>query len=225
MIFNLIIRSMLGALAFAVVLFGPAGTLIWPQGWIFLGLFIVCSIGIGVWLLRADPELLAARMQSPVSADQRLSDRIIIWAIMILFWSWFAVMALDAKRFGWSHVPLWAQILGAILVAGSFWGQVDVLRANSFAAVNVRVQSERGHTVASTGPYGIVRHPMYSYVILMMIGAPLLLGSLWGLLGLVVFVPLLAARAIGEEAVLMEGLDGYRAYAGRVRYRLLPGLW
>jgi protein-S-isoprenylcysteine O-methyltransferase Ste14 len=89
----------------------------------------------------------------------------------------------------------------------------------------VRLQKERGQTVISTGPYAVVRHPMYAYAVLLMIGAPLLLGSLWGLMGLVLFIPLLAARTLGEEVMLMEGLPGYREYAAKVRFRLLPGVW
>jgi protein-S-isoprenylcysteine O-methyltransferase Ste14 len=108
---------------------------------------------------------------------------------------------------------------------GAFYGWIGVLRANSFAAVTVRLQKERGQTVISTGPYAVVRHPMYSYAVLLMIGAPLLLGSLWGLLGVVVLLPLLAARALGEEVMLMDGLPGYREYAAKVRFRLLPGVW
>jgi protein-S-isoprenylcysteine O-methyltransferase Ste14 len=89
----------------------------------------------------------------------------------------------------------------------------------------VRLQQERGQTVATSGPYAVVRHPMYAYALLLMIGAPLLLGSLWGLLGLALFLPLLAARTLGEEAMLLEGLPGYRDYAARVRFRLVPGVW
>lgn len=208
-----------------IMLFLPAGTLAWPQGWIFLALFVGCSQATGLWLRKADPALLAERMKSPFSADQRPRDRVVIVAIMICLSAWLVFMPLDARRFGWSHTPLWAQVLGAALIAGAFWGWVGVLRANSFASVKVRVQQERGQTVISTGPYAVVRHPMYAYVLLLLIGAPLLLGSLWGLLGVGFVVPLLAARALGEEAVLMAGLPGYREYAGKVRFRLLPGVW
>ncbi len=101
-----------------------------------------------------------------------------------------------------------------------------MLRANSFAATTVRVQAERGQTVISTGPYAVVRHPMYGYALLLFGGAPLLLGSLWGLAAaLAVLLPLLAVRLLGEEAVLRDGLPGYRDYAARVRYRLVPGVW
>jgi protein-S-isoprenylcysteine O-methyltransferase Ste14 len=89
----------------------------------------------------------------------------------------------------------------------------------------LRVQEERGQIVISTGPYAIVRHPMYAYAMLLFLGAPLLLGSLWGLLGVVLFIPLLAARVLGEETMLLDGLPGYREYAAKVRFHLLPGMW
>src|ERR1700733_5436997 len=111
-------------------------------------------------------------------------------------------------------------MLGAALIAGAFYGWVGVLKTNSFASTTLRVQEERGQTVISTGPYAVVRHPMYAYSLLVFIGTPLLLGSLWGLLGVGLFLPLLAARVLGEEAMLIDGLPGYRQYAAKVRFRL-----
>jgi protein-S-isoprenylcysteine O-methyltransferase Ste14 len=220
-----IVQNLAFTVLLAVLLFLPAGTLAWPRGWIFLALFVGCSQATGVWLLKTDPALLSERMKSPLSADQRPRDRAIIVAIMVCLCAWIVFMPLDARRFGWSHTPPWAQVIGAALIVGAFLGWVSVLRANSFASVKVRVQRERGQTVISTGPYAVVRHPMYGYVLLLLIGTPLLLGSLWGLLGAVVVMPLLALRALGEEAVLMDGLPGYREYAAKVRFRLVPGIW
>ena len=219
------LANLAGNGVFCLLLFLPAGTLAWPQAWIFLALFNLCSQAIGLWLLKTNPELLAERMKSPLSANQRPRDRLVMAAILLFWCAWLGFMALDARRFGWSHTPLWAQVIGAALIVGAFWGWVGVLRANSFAAVTVRLQTERGQTVISTGPYAVVRHPMYAYALPLFIGMPLLLGSLWGLLGVVVVVPLMAARALGEEALLMAGLPGYREYAAKVRFRLLPGLW
>jgi len=223
------LKSLLSTLALNIViillLFVPAGTLAWPQAWIFLVVFNACSQAIGVWLLRTDPALLKARMQSPVGGDQRPRDRAIAIGIFLFFALWLVFMALDAERFGWSYVPVWGQAIGLLLILAAFWGWVGVLRANSYAATTVRVQAERGQTVISTGPYAHVRHPMYSWSLALMIGMPLMLGSLWGLLGLTVAVPLLAARALGEEEVLFGGLPGYPDYAAKVRWRLVPGLW
>jgi protein-S-isoprenylcysteine O-methyltransferase Ste14 len=224
MVLKLIAKS--SSLVFlGMLLFLPAGTLAWPQAWIFLALFAVCSVGIGLWLIKTNPSLFAERMKPILSVEQKPRDRVIIIAILVFFYAWFAFMALDARRFGWSHTPPWAQILGALLIVSAFVGWVQVLQANHFASVTVRLQKDRGQTVISTGPYAVVRHPMYSYALLLMIGVPLLLGSLWGLLGLVLFVPLLGLRAIGEETMLMDGLAGYRDYTAKVRFRLLPGVW
>jgi protein-S-isoprenylcysteine O-methyltransferase Ste14 len=225
MLFKMIVRSVLGGVFLGLVLFLPAGTLAWPQGWIFMALFMGCSAAIGIWLRRADPDLLAERMKSPMSADQKLSDRIVMGAIMIVFLGWLVLAALDAKRFGWSHVPLWLEVVGALLILIAFYGWVTVLRANSFAAVNIRLQAERKQTVISSGPYAVVRHPMYSYALLMMIGSALLLGSLWSLACVVLLTLLMAARALGEEKMLLDGLEGYRDYAAKVRFRLVPGIW
>ena len=219
------LSQFLGLLILGLLLFVPAGTLVWPAGWEFLLLFVGCSAATGLWLRKMDPDLLAERMKSPLSADQRPRDRAIMAATYVCFCGWFVLMGLDARRFGWSRTPVLAQALGPILIVGAFWGWIGVLKANTFAGTRVRVQEERGQTVVSSGPYAVVRHPMYAYALLLMIGTPLLLGSLWGLAGLFLFLPLLAARAIGEEAVLMDGLAGYRDYAARVRFRLIPGVW
>jgi len=218
------LQSLIGFVLPALLLFASAGTLAWPQAWVFLALFTGCSLATALWLKRADPALLAERMKSPLGAGQRPRDRAVMAAISVCFALWLVLMGLDA-RFGWSHAPVWAQALGAVLILAAFWGWVGVMRVNSFAATTVRVQQERGQTVISAGPYAVVRHPMYAYALLLMVGAPLLLNALSGLADLVVLLPLLAVRALGEEAILIEGLPGYREYAAKVRFRLVPGLW
>jgi protein-S-isoprenylcysteine O-methyltransferase Ste14 len=220
-----ILKSLFFAVLSGALLFVAAGTLDWPQGWFFLVLFDGCSLATGVWLGKVDPVLLAERTKSPISADQTPYDRAIVAAIMAAFPAWLAFMALDAARYCWSRMPLWAEGLGAILIVAAFWGWIGVLRANSFASSQIRLQPERGQTVICSGPYAVVRHPMYAYALLLMLGMPLLLGSKWGLAWLLLFVPLLAARILGEEAMLAQGLPGYREYKTRVRFRLVPGLW
>jgi protein-S-isoprenylcysteine O-methyltransferase Ste14 len=222
---TLLVQSATGVAITALLLFVPAGTLAWPQGWAFLILFYVAGEAQGIWLWRHDRALLAERMRSPVAAGQKPRERALMAAILVAFLAWIVFMALDARRFGWSRPPVWAEVVGAALMLVAFWGWFEVLRANSFAATTIRVQAERGHTVVTTGPYAVVRHPLYAWTIVFMLGAPLLLGSLWGLLGLVVFLPLMAARALGEEAMLMRELPGYADYAQRVRFRFTPGVW
>jgi protein-S-isoprenylcysteine O-methyltransferase Ste14 len=218
-------QNVISLAIFAGLLFLPAGTLAWPAGWIFLAMFVGCSLALGLWLQRRDPALLEERMKSPFAAGQRPQDRLVMGAILFGMAAWLVLMGLDARRFAWSHVPPWAQWLGAALILAAFIGWAAVLKANSFASVTVRVQHERGQKVISTGPYAVVRHPMYACALLLLIGAPLLLGSLWGLLGGALLVPLLVVRLRGEEALLDAGLPGYRDYAARVRHRLIPGIW
>jgi protein-S-isoprenylcysteine O-methyltransferase Ste14 len=218
-------QTLLLASIIALLLFLPAGTLRWPQAWAFVVLFDGCTWLFGWWLKMHDPALLAERQKSPLSADQKPQDRLVMGAIMLGLIIWLVFMALDARRFEWSHVPLWAQIVGAALIVLAFHGWTMVLRANTFAGSQIRLQPERDHAVISTGPYAIVRHPMYSYALLLMAGVPLLLGSLWGLVGSALLVLLLVVRIFGEETMLMDGLPGYREYAARVRFRLVPGLW
>lgn len=224
MLSRMVVQSCVGILVFGLLLFLPAGTLRWPQAWVFLILCNGCGLVTGIWLQRCDPGLLAERMRSPLGADQRPRDRAIISTMLLAFIAWLVAIGLD-HRFGWSRPPGWTQALGAILILAAFPGFASVFQANSFAAVTVRVQEERGQTVISSGPYAVVRHPMYAYALLLLVGTPLLLGSLWGLAGLLLMVPLLAARTLGEEALLREKLPGYRDYTSRVRSRLLPGIW
>ena len=219
---KMVAHSFAFVVSLGLLLFLPAGTIAWPQAWLFMALFIGCSEAIGIWLAKSDPDLLAARMKSPLGADQTPRDRAVMGAILVVFCGWLVFMALDAQRFGWSHTPWWAQALGAALIISAFYGWVGVLKTNNFASVTLRVQEERGHIVISTGPYAVVRHPMYAYAVLLFVGTPLLLGSLWGLLGVVLFIPLLAARVLAEETMLLDGLPGYREYADKVRFRLLP---
>jgi protein-S-isoprenylcysteine O-methyltransferase Ste14 len=221
----MIVQSVTGLVLTALILFLPAGTLAWPQGWVFLVLLIGCGLVTDVDLLRRDPALLAARMKSPISPDQKPRDRAVMRVILVFFIGWMAFIPLDARRFGWSHAPLWAEVCGGGLMLAAFWGWSIVLRANTFAATTIELQAARGQTVITTGPYAVVRHPLYGFTLLFMLGAPLLLGSLWGLAGLVIFIPLLAARALGEEALLRAGLPGYADYAEKVRFRFAPGIW
>src|ERR1700754_4282773 len=135
MLLNVLLRSVIGIFLLGLTLFWPAGTLAWPQAWIFLALFIGGSLALTVWLRSADPGLLAERMKSPLRRDQKLSDRLIITAFMIAFAGWFVFAALDATRFAWSPtVPVWLQAIGAVLIVVSFYGWFTVLRVNSFAS-------------------------------------------------------------------------------------------
>jgi protein-S-isoprenylcysteine O-methyltransferase Ste14 len=222
---QMLIRSVSGFLMLALLLFLPAGRLDWWQAWAFMVLFIGAGVIIGVWLASSHPDVLAARMKPPMSADQKPADRAIMATLLFVFVGWFIFMGFDA-RLGWSRpMPLWAEALGAAMIVYAFWGWCRVLAVNAFAATTIELQGERGQTVISSGPYGVVRHPMYAFALFFFAGTALLLGSLWGLAVAVLFIPILMLRTLGEEAMLREGLPGYNEYAQKVRFRFVPLVW
>jgi len=225
----LLVKALLEVLAefavFAALLFVSAGTLLWPAGWAFLALFFGFALAIILWLARKEPELLAERMSSPMQSGQPLWDKVFVVAVMVLFVAWLISMPLDAVRFGWSEVPGWLQILGALGVVLSFYIMFLTFRENAYLALVVKVQQERGQSVVSTGPYRYVRHPMYASTFLFFPGSALLLGSWWGLMFCTVLLGLLVWRIPLEERMLENGLDGYDEYARKVRYRLIPRVW
>ena len=225
MITRMVVQTTIWLAAMGVVLFLAAGDWGWPQGWVFLGEIAVSSFAVSFWLARHDPALLAARLSAPVQPDQQPWDRVFMAAAALVFVSWLVLSALDARRFGWSVVPLWAEALGAVLIALCMLVVWQTFRFNTFAAPQVRVQIDRQQRVITDGPYRVVRHPMYAGALLMFVGTPLLLGSWWGLL----FVPLavvgIGFRAVGEEQMLRVELPGYDDYTRDVRFRLFPGIW
>jgi len=222
---RLIVRSILWIALMGVLLFWPAGTWRWPQGWAFLAIFTICSALFCIWLYRRDPALLAARANFVVQEGQARWDQVFM-ACAVLAWNiWLAFMAADARRWHLSHMPVWLNVAGGLLVMAGFAATVPVFRANTFAAPVVRVQQERGQRVIDTGPYARVRHPMYAAALLYLIGMPLLLGSWYGLAVLPLLILGLVPRMVLEERTLARELPGYADYLARVRWRLLPYVW
>ena len=212
------------ALAFGLVLFLAAGAIAWLSGWIFLALFFSFVVVLTVWLYQNNPGLLKERMRGP-SSDQKTWDKRLLALTGILFFAWLLLMPLDAVRFGWSKVPVALQVVGALILLGSFYVFFITFRENAFLSPLARIQTDRGQTVVSTGPYSVVRHPMYAGFVLFALGTPLLLGSWYGLgLGLLL-VGMVARRAVLEEHMLRTELPGYEAYLRRVTYRLVPRVW
>lgn len=213
------------AAVMGAVLFAGAGSWDWPSGWAFLGLFTAISLAVSLWLAAVDPALLEERLKPPMRRGQKPWDRVFMGLVMLIFMAWLALIGVDARRMGWSQVPIWAQTLGALLLVASFLGVAWVYRENSFASSVVRVQAERGQRVISTGPYALVRHPMYAFALPMFVGIPLLAGSGWGTLIAPIAAIGIGFRAVGEEGVLKAELAGYEDYARRVRWRFAPGVW
>jgi protein-S-isoprenylcysteine O-methyltransferase Ste14 len=225
MIARVIRQSIVGLAIMAVLLFLPAGTFNWPAAWVYLIEIAVTSLAITLWLLRHNPTLLAERMSPLIQRDQKTWDKVLMTAFILLWCAWFVIMGFDAVRYGWSEMPFWARAVGALWVLMAMYIMFLTMRANSFAAPVVKIQADRGHRVASDGPYAIVRHPMYGGALLLIAGTPLLLGSWWGLALAPIIVLLLAARAVLEERTLARELAGYAEYAARVRYRMIPLIW
>ena len=224
MIAKLVLQNLIWIAAMAALLFVPAGTLHWPEAWVFLGTIAVLGISGGLWLAKTDPALLAERMRPMMQNNQPAADKKFMLAFGFVALVWFLAIGLD-RRYHASDVPLALQALGWTMLVLSTGFIMWVMRENSFAAPVVKLQTERGHRVISTGPYAWVRHPMYTGTILFFVGAPLLLGSWWGVAMSPLFVVLFAVRAGIEERALLAGLPGYGDYAARVRYRLVPGVW
>ncbi|HZZ32363.1 MAG TPA: isoprenylcysteine carboxylmethyltransferase family protein [Phenylobacterium sp.] len=221
----LLVEMVLLMVALAGLLFGAAGTFGWPSAWAYLALFFILGIGISLWLARVDPGLLEERLMPVYQRDQKSWDKVFLTCVIVLYVAWTALMGLDARRMVWSHVPVWVQTLGALLLVASFLGVAWVFATNSFAAPVIKVQADRGQTVIDTGPYALVRHPMYAFGLWQFVGAPLMLGSWWGLTLIPVAVAGLAWRTLGEEKMLQAELAGYDDYARRVRWRYAPGVW
>lgn len=218
-----LLQTLAWMLFMAALLLLPAGTLAYPGAWILLGIFGFGGIAMILWLSKHSPSLLRERMAAPLQRDQKPWDRIWLSLFIVGFCAWLSFMGWDAARTGFVAVPPWLQALGVLCIfangAGTWW----TFRENAFAAPVVKIQ--QGQRAIDTGPYAIVRHPMYASTVFLFVGVPLLLGSWWGLALALVFILAIAWRAVHEEATLRAELAGYEAYAARIRYRLLPLIW
>jgi protein-S-isoprenylcysteine O-methyltransferase Ste14 len=213
---------LIGAVVLGVLLFLPAGTLGYWQAWVFILVFLVSVNAIGVALSLGDPALLERRKQVGPAAEQGLAQKIIMSVAVLAIPGLFVFCAFD-HRFGWSPAPPVVSLVGDGLVALGLYINWVVFRENSFGAANVK--TEEGQVVITTGPYALIRHPMYAGVLVMMTGVPVALGSWWGLLILAVAGPMLVWRILDEEKLLKVDLPGYLAYTQKVRHRLVPYLW
>lgn len=214
--------AVLGVVFFAALLFGPAGTLRYWQAWVFIAVFMVCTIIPSSCLAVKDPAALRRRMKAGPTAETRSVQKLVITGTILAVVAVLVVSALD-HRLGWSHVPAPIVIVGNLLVAVGLGIAQMVVFENSYAAATITVEAEQ--KVVSTGLYGLVRHPMYVGTLIMMIGTPIALGSYWALLAMLFALPVLAARIEDEEKMLRQELDGYDEYMRKVHYRLVPGVW
>jgi protein-S-isoprenylcysteine O-methyltransferase Ste14 len=220
--FRTLRSSIFGVLLMAALLFVPAGTFDYWQAYVFMAVFVGGSAAITVYLAIKNPQLLERRMNVGPTAEKQPTQKIIMVFTLLGFIALLVVPAFD-RRFMWSRVAAWVSVIGDLLVALGFLLVYFVIRENSYAASTIQVAE--GQTVISTGPYAVVRHPMYAGVLPLLIGTPLALGSWWGLFVLVLSMPALIWRLLDEERFLHKHLPGYTGYTRKVRYRLVPFVW
>lgn len=220
---RLVIVLAAAAAVFAVLILWPAGRLSWVAGWIYVGIVTLYFLVNVVYLERVNPGLIEARMR--MGKGTKRWD--IVWGVIFapILLAVHIVAGFDAVRFGWSTMSpsLWP--LGLILFVSGAALLSWSMGVNPFFEKTVRIQTERGHRVIDTGPYAWVRHPGYVGLFGWCVSAPLLLGSWWAFVPAILSVVGLVIRTALEDRTLLQELDGYAAYAERVRYRLMPGVW
>ena len=219
---KMLVLGLAELVVFGLLLFLAAGTFNYWQAWVFLVVFALSGWIPGIHLLRTNPVALQRRMRGGPTAETRMVQKVVMGGLWLSLAAMVMVSALD-HRFGWSPVPTAICLVGDVLVAVGAGVVMLTVIQNSHAAATVRV--EAGQKLASTGLYGLVRHPMYAGNVIMMVGVPLALGSYWGLVFVIPGLMVLVSRIRDEEKLLQEELKGYREYMRKVRYRLMPCMW
>jgi len=210
------------AIVMSVIIFIAAGTVHYWEAWVYLAIFTIASVLTTIYLIRNDPELLQRRMRGGPIAERRPTQRVIMIFTSLAFLGLLIVPALDRRLRG-TTTPVYVVMTGDFLVAIGFYFIFRVYRENTYTSATIEVAADQ--KVIDTGPYSLVRHPMYASALLYLLGTPLSLGSYRGLVPFVFVIPFLLWRLVDEEKMLTRELAGYREYQQRVRYRLVPGVW
>jgi protein-S-isoprenylcysteine O-methyltransferase Ste14 len=226
LIFKLTLGLLSNLVIFGLLLFLPAGTMEWGHAWVFIGVMMGVYLALAIWVFPKQPDLLNERFKPPIQKGQPMADRIILLLFLTMFCGLVAFIPLDVFRLHWLGAPgPTVSSLGLFLVMDGMAMLYCCFKENAFAALVVRHQQERKHTIVDTGLYAFVRHPMYAGAVLLMVGMTLWLESYAAAVLSLVPIGLLAMRVQIEERFLLENLKGYDAYRERVRYRLIPFVW
>ena len=212
-------KFFLGVLAVGLLIFLPAGTLRFSQGWLLMGVLFVPMFLAGLFLMARDPDRLRRRLDA--REEEMTQKRVLLFSGLMFSVSF--VLAGLSFRFGWLRFPWWVSVLGAILFLLGYALYALVLKENAYLARTVKV--EQGQQLVDTGLYGVVRHPMYAATLLLFLSMPLILGSLLAFLVMLAYPFIIVRRIRNEEQVLLRELPGYGAYRQKVRWRLVPGIW
>jgi protein-S-isoprenylcysteine O-methyltransferase Ste14 len=219
--FAFLLLAFLGV--FALIVFVPAGRIDWPAAWVWLGIMTIGLIAVRAHVMRVNPDLRNRRGR--VGEGTAKWDRIVLAVFRLALLAAIVVAALDAGRFGWSHLPPAAAALGILLLGAGFLILGASMGSNPFFETTVRIQSEHQHSVSSAGPYRVIRHPGYVGIMLTVAGSVLLLGSAWALIPAALALVVMTLRTALEDRFLRRNLPGYQKYAEVVRFRLIPGVW
>ena len=208
-----------GVVVIGLLLFLPAGTIFWWQGWLFMGVLFVPMFVAGLVMMAKAPDLLRKRLSAKEDEGEQ---RTVLALSALMFVAAFVVAGLGF-RFGWPQLPAWASWVGAVLFLAAYALYAEVMRENAYLSRTIEVQG--GQRVVDTGLYGIVRHPMYSATLLLFLSMPIVLGSPFSFVIMLAYLPIIAKRIRNEEEVLADGLEGYAEYLTRVKWRLIPHVW
>ena len=217
--FSAIAKFTLGVVLIGALLFLPAGTLHYPQGWLLMGILFIPMFIAGFVMMAKNPNLLRSRLNAK---EKQREQSLVVKLSGLMFLTGFILAGLSF-RFGWWMLPRWVSILGAVLFLISYALYAEVLRENTWLSRTIEVQE--GQTVVSTGLYGIVRHPMYAVTLVLFLSMPLVLGSAPAFLVFLAYPAIIARRIRNEEEVLTAELPGYAEYRQKVKWRLLPFIW
>jgi protein-S-isoprenylcysteine O-methyltransferase Ste14 len=217
------VQSLLILVSFAV-LFAAAGTVNWINGWVYFVLACISQIISWAVLAKVNPDVVNAR-SSVAKENTKLFDRVWLALYPLLSFANLFVIGFDAVRFHWSYMPIWLSALGIVLFIPAMVMATWAMAVNKFFEWTVRIQDDRGHYVCKEGPYSLIRHPGYASLITSVMVGPLIMGSYWGLVLSAVLSLVIIVRTALEDRTLRKELPGYREYAQKVKYRLIPFIW
>lgn len=212
---------------FTVAVLWPAGTWYWWEAWVVIGLWTVYGLVMTLFLLRHDPALLAERLKFvPIHEEQKTWDKYIMLVFFVAGIALYIAPGFDVVRYAWSEpLPLWIRIAAMFIHLPCFVLLGWIMRENTYLSQVVKIDEARGHQVITTGPYKLVRHPMYTVVIVLLFAEPMALGSRYALILSLFLTLLLIVRTYFEDRTLHAELEGYPEYARQTQYRLIPGIW
>ncbi|MBL1225017.1 isoprenylcysteine carboxylmethyltransferase family protein [Enterococcus sp. BWR-S5] len=219
LLFQALSKFCLGLVVIGLLLFLPAGTFQFWNGWLLIGILFVPMFFLGIILLFKAPGLLAKRLNTKENENEQKQ---VVLLSFVMFMAGFIVSGLDF-RFGWSHLSSYVVIFSAILLLASYGMYAEVMRENAYLSRTVEVQENQ--QVVDTGLYGIIRHPMYTATVILFLSMPLVLGSIPAFIIFLIYPFVLVKRIRNEEQILEQELSGYKEYTKKVRYRLIPFIW